>query len=233
MTRRIRPKLTFSNVASALALFIALGGMSYAAANLPKKSVGTKQLKNAAVTEKKLSDDVRKKLDKAGERGPKGDDGPKGDTGAQGPQGVQGTQGATGAQGIQGLPGPGVTKFATVATTQALNVNGPADLATVGPTLDLTVPADGYAMLTGQIEVSSPVGTDCSAVITSPSLANNVGAGFFTGDGAFHLTGSGQIVATLPPGNHTVKLQYARNNGAGACTYRNRKLWVTVISPTG
>jgi hypothetical protein len=228
MTDRIRPKFTFSNVASALALFIALGGMSYAAANLPKKSVGTKQLKNAAVTEKKLSDDVRKKLDKAGERGPEG---PKGDTGAQGPQGIQGVQGEQGVQGVQGVPGPGVTKFATVATTQALNVNGPADLATVGPTLDVTVPADGYVMLVGSIEVSAPAGTDCSAVITSPSLLNSVGAGFVNGDGAFHLTGSGQIVAVLPPGTHTVKLQYARNNGAGACTYRNRKLWATVIAP--
>lgn len=42
------------NVVGYLALFVALGGTSYAAANLPKHSVGTKQLKNGAVTHKKL-----------------------------------------------------------------------------------------------------------------------------------------------------------------------------------
>lgn len=53
---RIRmPKLTYGNVVSTLALFIALGGVSYAAATLPKNSVGSAQLKSKAVTEKKLA----------------------------------------------------------------------------------------------------------------------------------------------------------------------------------
>jgi hypothetical protein len=40
---------------SVLALFVALGGTGYAAFGLPKNSVGTKQLKNGAVTGAKLS----------------------------------------------------------------------------------------------------------------------------------------------------------------------------------
>jgi hypothetical protein len=43
------------NVVAYLALFVALGGMSYAAINLPAGSVGTKQLRNGAVTNKKLA----------------------------------------------------------------------------------------------------------------------------------------------------------------------------------
>lgn len=39
-------------VVSVLALIIALGGTSYAALKLPKNSVGTKQLRNGAVTSK-------------------------------------------------------------------------------------------------------------------------------------------------------------------------------------
>jgi|SRR5579884_1856149 len=39
---------------SLAALFVALGGTSYAAFALPKNSVGTKQLKNGAVTTKKI-----------------------------------------------------------------------------------------------------------------------------------------------------------------------------------
>ncbi len=38
------------NVIALLALFVALGGTSYAALNLPAGSVGTRQLKNRSVT---------------------------------------------------------------------------------------------------------------------------------------------------------------------------------------
>jgi len=42
-------------VVSTIALIVALGGTSYAAFSLPKNSVGTKQLKNGAVTKAKLN----------------------------------------------------------------------------------------------------------------------------------------------------------------------------------
>ena len=51
---RFMPRLTYSNVIATLAIFIALGGISYAATNLSKNSVGTKQIKNNAVTAKKI-----------------------------------------------------------------------------------------------------------------------------------------------------------------------------------
>lgn len=44
----------YANVTATLALVIALGGTSWAAVNLPAKSVGAKQLKNRAVTNSKL-----------------------------------------------------------------------------------------------------------------------------------------------------------------------------------
>lgn len=46
--------LTYANVVASLALFIALGGISYAAATLPKNSVGAKQIKKNAVTSSKV-----------------------------------------------------------------------------------------------------------------------------------------------------------------------------------
>jgi hypothetical protein len=50
---RLRPRLTYANVMATIAVFIALGGASYAALKLPKNSVGTKQLKkNSVVTAK-------------------------------------------------------------------------------------------------------------------------------------------------------------------------------------
>jgi hypothetical protein len=47
-------RLTFSNVIACIALFVALGGASYAALKLPKNSVGAKQLKKGAVTGAKI-----------------------------------------------------------------------------------------------------------------------------------------------------------------------------------
>jgi hypothetical protein len=49
-----RPRLTFANVIACLALFIALGGTGYAAFKLPRRSVGTRQLKAGAVTTSKV-----------------------------------------------------------------------------------------------------------------------------------------------------------------------------------
>jgi hypothetical protein len=46
---RLRARLSFANVASALALFIALGGTSYAAVTLPSNSVGRAQIKTSGV----------------------------------------------------------------------------------------------------------------------------------------------------------------------------------------
>ena len=45
-----------ANVVGYLALFVALGGSSYAAVNLGKNSVGARQLKKNAVTSSKVKD---------------------------------------------------------------------------------------------------------------------------------------------------------------------------------
>lgn len=52
--RTPRIRLTYANVVSTLALFLALGGVSYAAVKLPANSVGEKQIKKNAVTGKKI-----------------------------------------------------------------------------------------------------------------------------------------------------------------------------------
>jgi hypothetical protein len=55
MLSRVRDRLTYANVISTLALFVALGGGAYAAVQLPPRSVGTKQLKNKAVKPVKIA----------------------------------------------------------------------------------------------------------------------------------------------------------------------------------
>lgn len=56
---QIRKRLTYSNVMSSIAVFLVLGGATaFAASNLAKKSVGTKQLKSNAVTTAKLKNNA-------------------------------------------------------------------------------------------------------------------------------------------------------------------------------
>ena len=55
MRARVRPHLSYANVMSAIALFVALGGGAYAATSLPDDSVGTRQLKDHAVKHRKLA----------------------------------------------------------------------------------------------------------------------------------------------------------------------------------
>ena len=49
MLHRLLNRLSYANVVATLALFIALGGTSYAALKLPKNSVGSTQIKTGAV----------------------------------------------------------------------------------------------------------------------------------------------------------------------------------------
>lgn len=54
MLARWRVHLSYSNLMATVAVFVALGGISYAAVRLPANSVGTKQLRSKAVTLKKI-----------------------------------------------------------------------------------------------------------------------------------------------------------------------------------
>jgi len=81
-----------ANAIAMLALFIALGGTTYAAATLGKNTVGSPQVINGSLQTKDLSAKARKAL--------------KGNRGLRGLRGLQGAKGTTGAQGVQGVQGP-------------------------------------------------------------------------------------------------------------------------------
>lgn len=89
MTRRIR----YADVASTLALVVALGGTSYAAVTLSADSVGARELKDGSVTTREVRNGTLQRADFAsgtllkGDRGPAGAAGPTGPTGPVGPVG--------------------------------------------------------------------------------------------------------------------------------------------------
>jgi hypothetical protein len=116
---RIRRHFTSAHVIAMLALMVALGGTGYAALKLPKNSVGSKQLKNNAVSTSKVKNRSLKAIDfKAGQL-PRGAQGPQGITGAPGTNGTNGTNGSTGPTGAAGVNGTAVA-FARIDDTGAL-----------------------------------------------------------------------------------------------------------------
>jgi hypothetical protein len=92
MISRIAARLTYANVMAAVAVFIALGGGAYAAVKLPRNSVGSAQIKNGAVTPRKIAKSTLARF-----KGQKGDKGDTGSVGAQGPKGDNGQQGDPGS----------------------------------------------------------------------------------------------------------------------------------------
>ena len=116
----MRVRLSFSNVISLLALFIALGGASYAAFKLPRNSVGPTQLRNNAVTSGKVRNHSLRAVDFAKGQLPSGKAGATGLTGLQGPQGPTGTRGAPGSNGASGTNGTTTARTGSASTASSV-----------------------------------------------------------------------------------------------------------------
>jgi hypothetical protein len=114
MLSRLRARLTYANVAATLALFVALGGSSYAALNLPPNSVGSEQVKPGSLRASDFKASERSRL--RGPRGKVGKTGPAGPRGATGARGAIGARGSTGTRGLTGATGaPGTVRaYATI-----------------------------------------------------------------------------------------------------------------------
>jgi hypothetical protein len=111
----MRKKLTYANVMATIAVFVALGGSSYAAVVITGKDI-----KDGTVTGQDVKDKSLTAKDfKGSVAGPQGKRGKTGATGATGPAGAQGPQGVQGAQGIQGPKGD-------------MLVAGPSDASKIG-----------------------------------------------------------------------------------------------------
>jgi hypothetical protein len=112
-----------STVAAYLALFIALGGTSYAAVKLPKNSVGASQIKAGAVGSSEVKNGTLREADFRASDLPQGAQGPVGPQGPKGDPGQDGAPGAPGAPGAAGAPGS-ARAFARIRADGTLEVDG-------------------------------------------------------------------------------------------------------------
>lgn len=151
MLAKLRSHLTFANVVSLMALFVALSGGAYAL-TIPKGSVGAKQLKRNAVTRSKIKNgavtsstvkdnSLLAKDFKLGQlpAGPRGATGPQGETG---PQGSKGDAGPPGTARAYAYVNAGATPSFDAARTKGFaEVSKPATgvyCLTPDPTIDLS-----------------------------------------------------------------------------------------------
>jgi hypothetical protein len=193
MQNGIRARLTFSNVVAVIALFIALGGGAYAAFKVPKESVGTKQLKDDAVTPPKVAPETVNLF-----RGQRGATGPQGAAGAPGAAGEPGTAGATGPQGATGHQGPAGT-ISGVTAGGALSGTYPNPGIASGAVTTSKFGAIPAARVTGS---STALPTNVATTVTWPTEAYDT-AGLFDAahpdrftapiDGTYLVTGVGQV----------------------------------------
>ena len=155
-------------VVALLALFVAMGGTGYAALNLPRNSVGAKQLKKNAVRSSKVKDRSLRARDFA--RGQL----PRGKQGVPGPPGDRGATGRRGAPGSPGVPGePGSARaYMTVDDTTESNTTVPPSLAKNMSAANVERAASGMYCIT------PPSGIDAAEVTPVASVqvgGNNTG----------------------------------------------------------
>jgi hypothetical protein len=161
------------NTVALLALFVALGGTTFAAANvvLPANTVGAKQLKKSAVVNKKIKTDAvtGAKIANNTVKGPDVLESSLGkvpaaanadnaahstaaDSATNATNATNATKAATASNAttanmLNGYAANGLTRIARMGTFASLDLT--ATDATYGPALSITVPAAGFVMITG------------------------------------------------------------------------------------
>src|SRR5687768_7864943 len=120
----MRQRLTFANVTSVIALFVALGGSSYAAIELSQGSVKRKHIAKNAVVSKKVKDASLLAQDFAPGQLPAGGQGRRGPRGSKGPRGKRGKRADRGGRAG---PGSGARVMPnTRSTTRRLKTRRPS-----------------------------------------------------------------------------------------------------------
>ena len=183
IVRTVRGRLTFANTISMVALFVALGGASYAAVSLPRGSVGTKQLRDRSVDASKialggvrkhsLSPWIRDQLARRGAQGPPGRTGATGARGETGPRGP-GAVPVRYSQAASETPNPQtVFEIEGLAFSASCDQNGgtitanfaarSAEAATLNETVTVDSGSDpsnsGPVDFTGNLQIDLPAGT--------------------------------------------------------------------------
>jgi hypothetical protein len=211
-----------SNAIAYVALFIALSGSAYAATSLPANSVGTKQLKNNAVTGPKVKNGSLLKVDfKSGQLLP----GAKGDKGDSGPQGLQGLQGLQGEKGDKGDPGSGGgTPITLNEGDDAAQLKPPAspNVTTSRDTVFTTTVPTSTVIVNGfaQADFACPAGSSCQysggLYLDDSPVPGTLFSPLPVSQNSTDLNKTVPIAGRIPnvvPGTHHLRLAFKQTSG--------------------
>jgi hypothetical protein len=126
-----------------------------------------------------------------------------------------------------------------VITSETTTSTTLTDLATPGPSLEVTVPDDALVTVSSDIYYAAPdwsVGLVCTArVVMTPDAGTNLGTiGEINASGASaNWFGDSRRHTRVPAGTYTFTMQYKKSDDYGTCAFSERNLWVEVTTPTG
>jgi hypothetical protein len=211
------------NAVAYTALFVALGGTSYAAVKLPNNSVGTAQIKAGAVTASKLANGaVTGTKVRDGSLAPGDFKAGSAPAGSAGPPGAPGPKGDRGSAGQNGLPGLGASAFSDDQSPAA--PPGPFSAGIKQVTITTTQP--------GKLVITDATAEDATVHNPTGSTQNYDAAVYVDGvgvPGTFHVAGSVPAntshelgpftlqgsISNVPAGTHTVTLALRLESGSG------------------
>jgi hypothetical protein len=208
---KLRTRLTYANVMATIAVFVALGGSSYAALKITGRNVRDSSLTTRDVKNRSLLgvDFKRGQL-------------PAGQQGAQGPQGPQGPQGTPGPPGAAASATSRDFKPGLIAT--ASDTFEPFD----GPSVTVQVPEGGAPVVLGaSVEARNTAGGEAWAFVFEDGNGLNMRISE-AGNSTTFVTKKGGGVTWASAGTHTYDLRY-RRQGSGTAEYRNRALAAAVL----
>jgi len=207
-----------------LALFVALGGTGYAAANhlMARNTVGSAQVINGSLQKKDLSKKALTALKGArgarGLRGPVGAAGIQGAPGTMGSPGAMGAQGQPGVQGLQGPAGPALVRTTpgavTIATLDAAGVGIGHD----GEDTSAIIGADGLGLLSYFDETNTDLRVaHCNDVACSGATKTTLDSAGDVGRGSSVVLGADGLglISYRDKTNGTLKVAHCDNT---ACT---------------
>jgi hypothetical protein len=126
------------------------------------------------------------------------------------------------------------TFYGEVRTEESTGSTSYTDLATVGPTVRVTVPPNALINLRAQAELKSTDPTKPAQVTVfeaadfpNPDLTGFVAQSASTDHFELNPRISGAILLAATPGTRTYVLKYRATGGTA--TFRNRRLWITVF----